>query len=152
MAEMDMELGWDDEITCRTDTFIELPPGDYDFTIDRYERSYFNGSEKVRASTMVIVYFNVRTPDGQETQIRDSYILLKSFEKKISQLFAGVGLMKEGETKKMNWPAIPGLSGRAEISLDPDRKDPSKKYNHIKGIYPKEDTGSKPVNYKAGVF
>ena len=96
--------------------------------------------------------YHVRTPDGQETQIRDSYILLKSFEKKISQLFAGVGLMKEGETKKMNWPAIPGLSGRAEISLDPDRKDPSKKYNHIKGIYPKEDTGSKPVNYKAGVF
>ena len=150
MAEMDMELGWDGEITCNSKNFVELPPGDYDFTIDRYERSYFNGSEKVRATDMAIVYFNIRTPDGQETQIRDSYILLKSFQWKIAQLFVGVGLMKEGETKGMNWPALPGLSGRAKISLDPDRKDPSKKYNHIEKIYPKEDTGSKPA-YKAGV-
>ena len=38
----------------------------------------------------------------------------------------------------MNWNLLPGATGRAQVSLDPDRNDPSKKYNHIKKIYPKE--------------
>lgn len=150
MADMEREFNWDDEITCESRTFVELPPGDYDFTIDRYERSYFNGSEKTRACNMAVVYFSVKAPDGQEVQIRDSYLLLGNFKWKLSQLFVGVGLMKEGETGRMNWPALPGLSGRAEVSLDPDRNDPSKKYNHIKRIYPKSDAGEK--KYRAGVF
>ena len=38
MAEMGRELNWDDEIT-KDSSFVELPPGDYDFTVDHYERS-----------------------------------------------------------------------------------------------------------------
>ncbi len=100
---------------------------------------------------MAIVYFNIRTQDGQETQIREYYILHENLEWKLSELFCGVGLKKKGETLRMNWPALPGLMGRAKVSLEPDRNDPSKKFNHIEKIYPKEDTGSKPA-YKAGVF
>ena len=148
MSDMGRELNWDDEIS-KDSSFVELPAGDYDFTIDHYERSRFNGSEKIPPCNMAIVYFNIRSSDGQETQIRENYILHEKLEWKLSELFCGVGLKKKGEPLRMNWPALPGLTGRARVSLDSDRDDPSKKYNHIKSLYPKED-GS--PGYKRGDF
>lgn len=142
----DREFNWDDEI-FNDSNFVELPEGDYDFTIDHYERGRSQGSDKIPASNMAIVYFNIRSADGQDVTIKENYILHTKMEWKLSELFCGVGLKKKGERLRMNWNALPGLSGRALISLDPDKKDPSRKYNHIKKIYPKE-TGK----YTAGSF
>lgn len=94
MAEMDREFNWDDEITS-DNSYVELPPGDYDFRIDHYERSRFRGSDKIPASNMAIVYFNIKTPEGQEVQIRENYILHSKLEWKLSELFCGVGLKKK---------------------------------------------------------
>ena len=148
MENMGREFNWDDEIT-KDSSFVELPPGDYDFTIDHYERSRSKGSDKIPPSNMAIVYFNIRTPDGQEVQIRENYILHEKLEWKLSELFCCVGLKKKGETLRMNWSALPGLTGRAKVSLDADRNDPSKKFNHIAKLYPKEDTNKK---FQAGDF
>ena len=79
--------------------------------------------------------------------IKENYILHSRLEWKLSELFCGVGLKKKGEEVRMNWNALPGLTGRAQISLDADKNDPSKKYNHIKKIYPKEQG-----KYTAGSF
>ena len=146
MSEVGRELDWDDSIEKDSD-YVLLPEGDYDFTIDHYERGRSNGSEKIPPSNMAIVYFNVRTPEGQETTIKENFILHSKLEWKLSELFCGVGLKKKGEQLRMNWNALPGLTGRAQVSLDADKNDPSKKYNHIKKIYPKE-TGK----YTAGSF
>lgn len=143
---VDRELNWDDEI-FNDSNFVELPEGDYDFTIDHYERGRSQGSDKIPPSNMAIVFFNVRSADGQEATIKENYILHSKLEWKLSELFCGVGLKKKGEKLRMNWNALPGLSGRAQISLDPDKKDPTKKYNHIKKIYPKE-----AGKYTAGSF
>lgn len=148
MAEMEREFNWDDEIT-KDNQFAELAPGDYDFRIDHYERGRSKGSEKIPPCNMAIVFFNIMTPEGQEVQIRENYILHTKLEWKLSELFAGVGLKKKGETLRMNWAALPGLTGRAKVSLDEDKNDPSKKYNHIVKLYPKEDTN---VKFKAGDF
>lgn len=143
---MERELNWDDEIQNES-SFVELPAGDYDFTIDHYERGRSQGSDKIPASNMAIVYFNVVGPDGQEATIRENFILHSKLEWKLSELFRGVGLKKEGEKFRMDWNALPGLKGRAKITLDPDRKDPSKKYNHIGKLYPFEEK-----QFKAGEF
>lgn len=149
MAEMiDREFNWDDEISKDTN-FIELSAGDYDFVIDHYERGRSKGSDKIPPSNMATVYFNVKAPDGQEVQIRENYILHSKLEWKLSELFCGVGLKKKGETLRMNWNALPGLTGRAKVTLDPDRNDPSKKFNHIDKLYPKEDANKK---FQAGDF
>lgn len=141
------ELGWNDTIK-EDNSFVELPAGDYSFTIDHYERGRSQGSDKIPPSNMAIVYFNVHTPDGQTATIRENYILHSKLEWKLSELFVGVGLKKKGEELRMNWNALPGLTGRAQISLDPDRNDPSKKYNHVRKIYPKEAGNG----YTAGSF
>lgn len=140
------ELSWDDNIQ-NDSSFVELPEGDYEFTIDHYERGRSQGSTKIPPSNMAIVFFNIRTPEGQEVTIKENYILHSRLEWKLSELFCGVGLKKKGEEVRMNWNALPGLTGRAQISLDADKNDPSKKYNHIKKIYPKEQG-----KYTAGSF
>ena len=137
MAEEGRELGWDDTITKDSSEFDPIPEGDYDFTIERYDRARSQGKGKLPPCNMAVVYFRIADRD-REVVIRENFILHSSLEWKLSELFRGIGAKKEGEEVRMNWNLLPGATGRAQVSLDPDRNDPSKKYNHIKKIYPKE--------------
>lgn len=145
MAE-ERAFDWNDTIK-NDSSFVELPEGDYDFTIDHYDRARFDGSNKIPPCNMAVVYFNIQAPDGSIATVRNNYILHSKMEWKLSELFCGVGLKKKGEELRMNWNALPGCTGRAHVTLDPDKNDPSKKYNNIDKLYPKE-----PKGYKAGSF
>lgn len=140
------ELGWEDEIQ-NDSSFIELPEGDYDFTIDHYDRSRFDGSEKIPPCNMALVFFSIQAPDGSTAIIRERYILHSKLEWKLSELFCSVGLKKKGEKLRMNWNSLVGATGRAHVTLDPDRNDPTKKFNHIDKLYPKE-----AKKFEAGKF
>lgn len=146
MATNAMETGydWNDEIE-KESNFVELPEGDYDFVIDHYERARFNGNDKIPACNMATVFFNIRTYDNQEAQIRENFILHPRMEWKLSELFSSVGLKGKNEKIHMAWDRLAGLSGRCQVSLDVDKNDSSKKYNHIKKLYPKE-----PKNWQGG--
>lgn len=146
MSTEGRELGWDDNITQES-SFIELPEGDYDFTINHYERGRFSGSAKIPPCNKATVFFDVKDADANEVSIRQDFLLHTKMEWKLSELFRSVGLKKEGEEVRMNWNALPGLSGRRHVTLDPDKNDPSKKYNHIQKLYPKE-----PKKFEAGKF
>lgn len=132
------ELGWEDTITKDSQEFVTLAPGDYSFTIDHFDRGRSGSDGKYPNCNMATVYFNIEAEDAGTQQIRENYLLHSKFEWKLSQLFAGVGLKKKGEELVMNWNALPGMTGRCKVSLDADKNDPEKKYNHIKEIYPKE--------------
>lgn len=146
MADFEREFDWNDTIK-NDNNFVKLEPGDYDFVIDHYDRARSQGSDKLPPCNMAIVYFNVKAPDGTSVSIRENFILHSKLEWKLSELFCSVGLKQKGEELKMKWDALPGMTGRCQVSLDPDTNDPSKKYNHIKKLYPKE--GKK---YQTGTF
>ena len=78
-------LEWNDTIS-RDDSFTQIEPGDYDFTIDHYERGRSQGSDKIPSSNMAIVYFNIHAEGSP--QIRENFILHTKLEWKISQLFS----------------------------------------------------------------
>lgn len=138
MAEdRNMELDWNDSIE-KDEGWVELPEGDYDFTIDYFDRSRSKGEGKLPPCNMAVVYFLVKAPDGQEVQIRENFILHRSLEWKLSQLFRSVGMKQKGEKIHMDWNALPGLTGRAHIAPEPSINDPAKKYNRIKELYPKQ--------------
>lgn len=139
------ELDWEDTITKDAEEFPQLEPGDYGFTIDHIDRARSSSEGKYPNCNMAVVYFNIDA-EG-EPQIRENFLLHSKFEWKLSQLFAGVGLKKKGEELVMKWNALPGMTGRCQVSLDSDRNDPEKKYNHIKKIYPMEEKA-----FKAGKF
>lgn len=144
-AEEGRELGWEDTISQDSQEFVRLEPGDYDFTIDHVDRSRSQGSDKLPPCAMAVVYFNIHAEGNP--QIRENFILHSRLEWKLSQLFGSVGLKKKGDELKMNWNALPGLTGRCKVSLDADKNDPEKKYNHIKELYYKE-----PGSFTAGKF
>lgn len=146
MAVEEREFGWED-IIQNDSSFVEFPEGDYNFVIDHFDRGRSQGSNKIPASNMAIVYFRIKDSNGNEALIRENFILHTKLEWKLSELFCSVGLKEKGKELRMNWNALPGLTGRAHVILQPDRNDPSKKYNHIDKLYPKE-----PKKFEAGKF
>ena len=124
------ELGWDDSIKQDSQNFDPIPEGDYNVTIEKYDRSRSKGEGKLPPCNMAVVYFIVHGPD-REITIRENYILHSSLEWKLSELFRGVGLKKEGEELRMDWNALPGKTARAKIGVKPGIKDTSKKFNYI---------------------
>lgn len=140
------EFDWDDEIVNDGQSFEPLPAGDYNFTIDHYERGRSSGEGKLPPCNMAIVHFVVHGHDRDVT-IKENYLLHSIFERKLSQLFRSVGLKKEGESFRMDFNALPGLEGRCRVKQSPGYKDPEKIYNAIAELYPKE-----PKKYTAGSF
>lgn len=131
------ELDWDENISADAGEFEPVPEGDYDFVVERYERARFQGSAKLPPCNMAVVYFRINDC-GREVTVRENFILHSFLEWKLAQLFIGIGVKPVDGKVHPNWGMLPGATGRARVSLDPDRNDPDKKYNHIKKIYPKE--------------
>ena len=139
MAETEgKELNWDDEITADAQEFVLLPEGDYNVTIEKVDRGRSKGEGKLPPCNMAIVYFTVHGEHGEEVSLRENYILHTVMEWKLSELFRGAGLKKEGEALRMNWSALPGKVARAHITQVPGLKDPSKMFNRIEKLYPKD--------------
>ena len=140
------ELGWEDTIQDDGQDFEPVPAGDYEVTIEKWERGRSKGEGKLPPCNMAIVYFTIHAPERKIT-VRENYILHSSLEWKLSELFCGVGLKKKGEALRMNWSALPGKKARARVGLQPGVMDPTKQYNRIEKLYPYE-----PPKFTPGSF
>lgn len=140
------ELGWDDTITKDSDNFEPVPAGDYDFTIDHYERNRSKGEGKLPPCNMAVVYFVIHDRD-REVTVRENFVLHSSLEWKLSELFRSIGMKKEGEPLRMNWADIPGKKGKAKVGLKPGLKDPNKQFNYIEKLYPYEAPKFQPGRF-----
>lgn len=133
------ELQWDDSIENDGKEFITLPEGDYDFEIEKFERSRSKGSDKMPPCNMAIVYFTIKNPHGDDVSVKENYILHTKMEWKLSELFAGVGQKQKGEKVKMNWSNLPGSTGRCKLKIEKYLKDGSERsINKIDKLYSKE--------------
>ena len=108
------EFSWDGDTITADDNYILLPPGDYNFTIAKFDRTRSKGSEKMPPCNMAVVYFDIHFDQG-DVQVRENYLLHSNFEWKLSQLFSSVGLKKKGEPCPLNFNALPGRSGRLKL-------------------------------------
>lgn len=144
--KIEKELDWDDTIQDDGKDFEPLPAGDYDFVIEKIERGRSKGEGKLPPCNMATVYFTVHDRDRDVT-IRENFLLHTKMEWRLSELFRSVGLKKEGEPLRMNWQALPSLTGRCRVKQEPGSKDPSKLFNRIDKLYPKE-----PKKFEPGRF
>ena len=136
--------------TIKNDSsFVLLKEGKCSFVIDQCERARHEGSEKIPPCAKMIVHFRLMDADGNEAVVKENYIMWSTLEWKLSELFMSVGLKKKGEEIKMEWDRLPGLRGECEVFHDPDKKDPTKVYNRIKKLLPKEGG---PKAWTAGKF
>lgn len=139
------ELGWDEEVE-KGEEFTLLEPGDYDFTIETFERGRYEGSDKVPPCNRALL--KVLATNGKDsTVISESLLLYDKMQWKLAEFFLSIGAEELEGRVRMNWNMVPQATGRATIEVRTDPKDSSKKYNHVKKWLPK-----KKKDYKAGAF
>ena len=145
MNDINRELDWNDTIEKESD-FVLLPEGDYDFTVESFERARYDGGQYTPPCPMAILKLVVETPEGK-AMINHNLYLHSSKEGQLSAFFMAIGQKKKGEPLRMNWNMVPGSTGRAQIIQKPSSKDPTKIFNNVKKFYPKE-----AMKFEAGRF
>lgn len=146
------EMGWDegyDKDFSESD-FITLPEGDYDFTVESFERGRHDGSEWTPPCPKAVLRLRVDTPEGPAYLALNLYLCSKdSCRRMVYRFFESIGQVKDGDRLKPTWTAaaLVGQEGRAHIVQRPDKNDPSRIYNNVKSFYPKE-----PKKFTPGRF
>lgn len=146
---------WDSEINNEDSGFVLLPEGDYEFTVDKFERGTFDGSDKLPPCKKAIVTFTIYG-ENDNTTVTENFLLCGALEWKLSSLFLSVGMKKHGEPLRMNWSGLVGQKGRCHIVDTYKKKDGSEgKGNNIKKFYAYDEDvqtikpAAQPVQYSA---
>ena len=139
-------LDWGDGYAEKGADYILLPEGEYDFVIESFERGWFEGSDKAPACPRAELKVRVETPEGI-CIMNESLLLYDRMQWKLAEFFLSIGAEEADGRVRLNWNLVPRAAGRAQIEIRPDRKDPAKKYNHVKKFLPKPKK-----EYKAGSF
>ena len=134
---VERELNWDDTIE-KDNQFVLLPEGDYNFTVESFDRARHPGSEKIPACNKAILKIRIDAAEG-EAIITHNLFPHSRAEWRLSEFFASIGQKKKGETLRMNWGTVPGSTGRLKLGT---RIHEGNTYNDIKKFYPKENTSS----------
>lgn len=147
MSEMERELGWDDEIEKDSD-FTLLPEGDYDFTVESFERGRHPGSEKLPPCNKAMLKIRIDSEEGTAVISHNLFLHTKT-EGMISAFFSSIGQKKKGEKVKMNWNAVIGATGRCKVIVRKWKGDDKeeRQSNDIRKFYQKEEK-----QFKAGEF
>lgn len=113
--DMDRELGWDDEIKEEGPQFTLLPVGEYNFTVEKFERGRHNGSDNLPPCNMALLTLKVDGGEHGMTTITHRLFLHSKTEGFLSNFFTAIGQKKEGEAVRMNWNAVFGAKGRCKL-------------------------------------
>lgn len=108
------ELGWDDEISNDSGSYILLDEGDYEFTVTTFERARFPGSAKVPPCNKAVLTLAVETAEGTATT-KYELIMYSTFEWKLSEFFRAIGQKKHGEPLRPRWNEVVGSRGRGRF-------------------------------------
>ena len=127
--QQNQELGWDAEIRKESEIIL-LEPGDYDFIVESFERSRYEGSTKMPACNCADLNLRIDTANGSVT------IKHKKTEWALSAFFRCIGQKKKDEPFRMNWNTVPGSKGRCKIG---HKNYNDNEYNEIKKFYPADE-------------
>lgn len=105
-------LDWDSTITEDGNSFVLLEPGEYDFTVEKFERARSQSGNNMAKLTLKV------TDGNKKTNIIDNIVLTQNMEWKLSSFFGSLGLKKKGEPLKMNWESTRMKSGRCTVKVE----------------------------------
>lgn len=109
------EFGWNDVIE-NDSSFVVLPEGEYDFTVEKFERGRHEGSAKIPPCPKAILTLRV-TGEAGSASIETSLFLHSAMEWKLCQFFTCIGLRKHGEQMRMDWNRVQGARGRCKVTV-----------------------------------
>lgn len=110
----DRNFNWDD-IIQNDSSFVLLPDGTYPFTVKGFERGYHNGSDRMPACNKAVLTLEVDGGALGAVELTENLFLHSRAEWKLCEFFTAIGQRKKGEALTMNWNAVTGARGMAEI-------------------------------------
>lgn len=139
-------MEWDDVIEDDGREFIILPEGDYIFTVTRFERGRFPGSEKMAACNKASLVLQVETDKGTGICYTDIF-LSRRLEWKIASFFRCIGQKQHGERLVMDWNRVVGKRGRGHFKPETytskgeerEKNTVTKFYDYDRKYFPEED-------------
>lgn len=142
-------LNWDSPIE-KESSFTILPPGEYDFRVDKMERTAYQPSanSKIRdvspQAELEITIFGV---DGESTTTTERLILHSKTEWKMSEFFISIGQKKQGEPLVPNWAQVPGAAGRCEVEINKftNKEGQERENNRISSFLPSHAPVTQPM-------
>lgn len=136
--QQDRELGWDDTIQQDSTEGILLPPGDYIFEVQKFERARYTPgpNSKLPPCNMAKLELKITTDQGDAMVFNNLY-LHTSTEGLLSAFFSAIGQKRKGEPLRMNWNLVTGAKGAVKIK---NREYNDKKYNEVDRFYPNDPT------------
>lgn len=146
------ELQWDDMIEKDASVPVLLPDGDYDFTVESFDRGRHPGSDKLPPCNKAVLKLRIDSDRGT-VFINHNLFLHTITEGMLSAFFACIGQKKKGEPLRMDWGRVPGSAGRAKVGIRSyrNRDGEDRQTNEIKHFYPKKNLSQAP-SYKVGEF
>lgn len=117
MSQNERELSWDDTIEKDGGSFVTLPAGDYYFTVAKFERSRFTGSDKMPPCNQAKLELTVHSPDQGNVTVFHNLFLHTKTEGLLSNFFSAIGQKKKGEPLRMNWNAVVGAKGKLKLEV-----------------------------------
>lgn len=138
--QVDRELSWDDEIEKSGGDWVLLPAGDYNFTVEKFERGRHPGSANLPPCNMAILTLKVDGGEHGETTLIHRLFLHTKTEGFLSNFFESIGQKQEGQRIKMNWNAVPGAKGRCKLEVNEfiGNDGKPKQNNQVKTFLPYE--------------
>lgn len=133
-------LDWNSEIE---ETYLDLPNGTYDFTVVELERGHYEPKPdgKIKEPCpQVKVYVEVKDPNSDQKAKLNSLLILHTRTKGLlCNFFRSIGVMKKGESLKMDWNVI-GKTGKLKLSHN------DKNYTQIDKFLSPEETTTQAKN------
>lgn len=117
MDRVDREFDWDGQIE-NDSSFTLLAEGDYEFTVEKFERARHGGSAKLPPCNKAVMTLRVGDPFGQSTTITHNLFLHSKCEGLLSEFFVSVGMRKRGEKFNMDFPGSIGRHGMCHVVID----------------------------------
>ncbi|WP_416149397.1 hypothetical protein ACM26V_24665 [Salipaludibacillus sp. HK11] len=140
MTQQERELGWDDEIEKEGGNFVLLPAGNYNFTVQKFERGRFQGSEKMPPCNQAKLEITIHSAEHGDVIVFHNLMLHTKTEGFLSNFFAGIGQKKKGEKLRMNWNAVIGAKGKCKVIQNKYMsKGEERVNNQIETFHPYED-------------
>lgn len=97
--------------------FRTLEPGYYPFTVQKLERTRYDGSAKIPPCPMAKVTLRVQDADGTEALTSCRLFLVQSMMWKVTRFMAAVGQGKDANGKTViNWGDVEGRNGWLRLS------------------------------------
>lgn len=113
----DRELGWNDEIENDSGDFEILPAGEYNFTVQGFERARHNGSAKLPPCNKAVVTLECDDGKGNSGTVMTNLFLHSKTEGMLCQFFRSTGARQHGQRMAMDWNRVVGARGRCKVTI-----------------------------------